>query len=398
MMASFPTATPESRELEVLLACSRAHLDADALLRIEDLVPEGVDWPRVCELAAVHGTRPTLYRSLTVALADRVSPHLLERLGQECVAATAHNLFLTSELLGVLDALEKEGVPAIPMKGPVLAEVAYGSLALREFQDVDILVRKKNVPRAAEALLARGYVEIDTSKDGDAYSRVFSCAAAATVVDLHWDFAGPRFGFGLKPGALFDRCVTVRLGGRTIRSLSAEDTLLLLCMHGAKHCWSRLAWICDIAELLRVHEGLDWSELMARAQAAGSERMLLLGLRLASDLFGTRLPADIHTRASQPAVASLARDVRGWIARGKDAAGDPIERETFYVGMRERPVDRAKHFLHGIARFLTPNARDTWSLRLPKPLRWLHWIVRPLRLVVTYGNPATVLKRLLGII
>ncbi len=398
MMASSSNAPAESLAFEVLLACSRAHLDAEALTRITQLAREDVDWPRVFELAAVHGTRPTLYRTLTVALPDRVSAHLLGRLGQDCIAITGHNLFLTSELLGVLEALQEKGVPAIPMKGPVLAEVAYGSLALREFQDVDILVRKRDMPGAADALLANGYVEIDTSGDGDAYSRVFSCAAAATVVDLHWDFAGRRFCFDLEPDRLFDRCVAVELGGRTIRSLSPEDTLLLLCIHGAKHCWSRLAWICDIAELVRVHERIDWPALTARAQALGSERMLLLGLRLASDLFGTRLPVDIRASVSQPAVASLGRNVRGWLAHGKDAAADPIEREMFYVGMRERLTDRAKHLVLAVARFLTPNARDARSVRLPGALGWLHWIVRPLRLVMTYGNPATLLKRLVGII
>ena len=397
-MASFSSATAEKRAFGALIACSRAHLDADALSRIEGLAREDVGWARVVELAAIHGTRPTLYRTLTVALPGALSTSMFEKLGEDCVAAAARSLFLTSELLSLLEALTDKDVPALPMKGPVLAEAAYGSVALREFQDIDILVRREDIPRAIEVLLANGYTEIDTSKDGDAYSRVFACGAAATVVDLHWDFAGRRFSFGLEPERLFDRSVAVELSGRTIRSLSAEDTLLLLCMHGAKHCWSRLGWICDIAEFVSVHDRIDWAGLIARARVSGSERMLLLGLRLASDIFGTRLPADIQERAAQPAVAALALSVQAWLLDGKDAAADPIDRETFYIAMRERPMDRVKHLLHGIARFLTPNARDARAIRLPRALSWLHWVVRPVRLVVTYGNPAALLKRLSGFI
>jgi hypothetical protein len=285
------------------------------------------------------------------------------------------------------------------MKGPVLAEAVYGSIALREFQDLDILVRERHIPRAIEVLVANGYTQIDTSKDGDAYSHVFACAAAATLVDLHWGFAGPRFYFGLEPERLFECCVSAELSGRTVRALSAEDTLLLLCMHGAKHCWSRLGWICDIAELVRAWgERIDWGDLIGRAEASGSRRMLLLGLSLAADLLGARLPADVYASASQPTVAELAYTVRTWLLSGKDGATDPIAREAFYVAMRERPADRAKHFLHGFGRFLVPNARDETAVRLPKALTWLHWLVRPVRLLLTYGNPAALLKKLVGMV
>jgi hypothetical protein len=30
-----------------------------------------------------------------------------------------------------------------------------------------------------------------------------------------------------------------------------EDMLLFLCVHGGKHQWTRLAWICDVAEFIR---------------------------------------------------------------------------------------------------------------------------------------------------
>jgi hypothetical protein len=389
-------ALAEELAFEALVACSRVRLDEEALSRVAELARKDVDWGRVLELAEVHGTRPTVYRTLAAVLPDRISA--FERLREDCVCATANSLVLKSELLGVLDALAAKDVAAIPMKGPVLAEVAYGNVALREFQDLDILVRKSDVPRACEVLLANGYTEIDTSKDDDAYSRVFAYPAAAALVDLHWSFAGRRLCFGLEPNRLFDRSVIIELGGRAIRSLSAEDTLLLLCMHGAKHCWSRLAWICDIAELVRVHERMDWAGLMARAKGSGSERMLLLGLLLASDLLGARLPAHIHERASEPAVAALSRTVRAWLAHGKDAAADPIGREAFYIAMRERPSDRARHLLHALGRFLAPNARDAKAVRLPKALSWMHWILRPVRLVIAYGNPAALLKRLVGMI
>ena len=54
-------------------------------------------------------------------------------------------------------------------------------------------------------------------------------------------------------------------------SLAPEDNLLLLCMHGAKHCWSRLERVCDVAELITSHSNLDWVALVSRAKVFGAD-------------------------------------------------------------------------------------------------------------------------------
>jgi hypothetical protein len=58
------------------------------------------------------------------------------------------NLRFTAELIRILNCLESHGIAAIPFKGPTLAESVYGNLALREFSDLDILVRQSDFPRA----------------------------------------------------------------------------------------------------------------------------------------------------------------------------------------------------------------------------------------------------------
>ena len=43
--------------------------------------------------------------------------------------------------------------------------------------------------------------------------------------------------------------MTVEIGGQRLRTFSIEDTLVMLCVHGAKHFWERLGWVLDIAKL-----------------------------------------------------------------------------------------------------------------------------------------------------
>jgi len=62
-----------------------------------------------------------------------------------------------------------------------------------------------------------------------------------TVVGLHWRLAPDWFFFALDLEQLRPRLKVTSLGGVSVRTLSSEDLLLVLCAHGTKHCWERLA-------------------------------------------------------------------------------------------------------------------------------------------------------------
>ena len=80
-------------------------------------------------------------------------------------------------------------------------------------------------------------------------------------------------------------------------TFAPEDTLVALCVHGAKHLWYKLQWLCDIGELLCTHDRLDWERVMLQAQ--GSKRMLFLGLYLVQHVLGVTLPEEICRMVSK---------------------------------------------------------------------------------------------------
>ena len=65
--------------------------------------------------------------------------------------------FLTGELLRLLDLFEQNQIPAVPYKGPALGVAIYGKLSLRQFADLDILIPEKDVWKATDLLINRGY-------------------------------------------------------------------------------------------------------------------------------------------------------------------------------------------------------------------------------------------------
>ena len=53
---------------------------------------------------------------------------------------------------------EKYDIQALAFKGPTLAQNAYGDITLRQFGDLDILIRKKDRSRMVSILLNEQYI------------------------------------------------------------------------------------------------------------------------------------------------------------------------------------------------------------------------------------------------
>jgi hypothetical protein len=204
------------------------------------------------------------------------------------------------------------------------------------------------------------------------------------IIELHWRITERYFSFPLDPQGLWDRRVRVSLAGKEIWTFSPEDLLLVLCVHGTKHLWGRLLWICDVARMLCAYPSMNWPRLIAEARALGSERMLRLGLFLANELLGAPLPVEVErgTRADL-VVASLTTRLRSWLFVDPEQQPGTLASIPFHLKARERWRDRMRYCLR-LA--LTTTAGDWALVRLPSPFFPLYYLLRPIRLVGTYGT------------
>jgi hypothetical protein len=372
-------------EDQLLLYSARFCVGSEGGDRIEALVQGALDWPYLVRMAARQGMMPLLYWSL-----DRIDPKavpspFLDQLRTDFQDNSRYNLLLTRELLKLLDLLQEHGIPAIPFKGPILASSVYGNLALRRSVDLDILVRDSHVLAAQDLFLSQEYRPrwLLPHEQRGALWRSGQCKFfGKVVVELHWDIAPRSFSFPFHPDRLWDRLRPVSMGGSQVLTFSPEDLLLLLCVHGAKHRWERLAWICDVAKLIQVHQDLDWEWTMGQAQALGLERMVLLGLFLAGDSLGAEVPEAVKRRIrAEPAIELLASQVLRWLFQ---EAGGPseISKALFHLRAMDRGRDRLQY---GLGRIATPNSADRASLPLPGVLSLLYYPLRPLRLLGKYG-------------
>jgi hypothetical protein len=315
------------------------------------VLQQSLDWPHLLHLARIHGVLPLLSRSLHTIGPDLVPQDALTALRDAFQANTQRNLFLAGTLLKLLRLLEAHGVAAIPYKGPVLATLAYGNVALRQFGDLDLLVHPQDADRAKALLWAQGYRWPD-GRPPARFPRLLKVYELVSpdghvLVELHWALTSATFFFPLDSALLWTRLETVSLLETPVRSLAPEDLLLILCVHGAKHHWSRLGWICDVAALLRVTPQLDWARCLAQASRLGGTRMLALGLSLAHTLLDAGFPEAVwRWIQTEPVVPWLVAQVRAGLFAATAHPQEAWDHPTFYLGLRERLWDRLRCVLY----------------------------------------------------
>lgn len=389
-------------EAEVLLYCARTHMDAENADRLRQLLRKELDWDYLRGLACQHGVMPLLYRNLHATAPEAVPGATLEALREHFHANAFFNCSLVNELIKLLDLLDRQGISAIPFKGPILATTVYGNLALREFLDLDILVHERDLVKAKDLLFSAGYHLWQPLTDAQEashlhseHSYTFIQADRKVHVDLHWRLTQRHHSFALDPERLWARAPRVSLAGRTVLSLPPEEMLLILCMHGAKHYWERLGWVCDVAELIRACPELDYKWLLTQAADLNSNRFLTVGLFLAEDFLGASLPEYVSQRVQDdPQVKPLARRARELLFSEDHSVLRDGKRLAFYFRMKERVQDRIPYFLHHLHHMVVPNEADLEFVRLPGLLSFLYYVLRPLRLTTTYAWLS--LKRMYG--
>jgi hypothetical protein len=377
-------------EVEILLHCARVQCEPERVERLHTLLQQHIDWGYLLQVALPHGMMPLLYWQLQRTCPEAVPEPVLARLRNYFQANARRNTFLAQELMTLLHLFNTEGITALPIKGPVFAAMAYGDVSFRQCGDLDIVIPQGKVLRAQEMLISQGYNPAFPILPGQAtetvqfyHERTFLRQDGKVIVDLHWRFVEHDFPFPLSLERVWQRCEPVLLEGTEVRTLARADALLIHCMHGSKHLWERLQWICDVAELIRPPARLDWAQVLCEATTLGSQRMLGLGLSLANDLLGAHLPAEVTAKIGRDAkIWSLATQVRLQLFSDTPESSSHTGRLAFFLHVRGRLRDRVGYAIN-LARDANDNRR--WRLPLPAFFSVLYYLLWPLRLLWRYG-------------
>lgn len=377
-------------EKQLLIASSRTRMEPAIAERVRKLAARQLDWEYVLDEAAENSILPLLEQNLRAVAPEAVPPAVVERLKTASRANTVRCLFLTAELHKLLELFRARGITAIPYKGPVLAEQAYGDVTLRDFEDLDFILPQRDLLKAHELMLGLGYrakfpwiLSADAAKALVPGEYNYRDDKRRAMVELHTELTLRHFPVPPNVDDFARRLVTVAVGGHDVETFAPEDLLLQLAIHGSKDFWERMSWIVDISELVRRHADMDWARALGTARTFGADRMVNLALALASNLFGAPLPegvgqvvrgdSEANTVAREVESRLLSRDWPRFLTRGRFRFRRRMVRGTL-AGWR-----------YSLRLAVIPAEEDWAMVKLPGPLAALYLALRPLRLFYKYG-------------
>jgi hypothetical protein len=292
------TSSAQARRVarEILQLCTTTSVSAGGKVRLSQILASTVDWKYLISLAEFHGITPLIsYNLNSNGISRKIPQPYLYKLNQIYNNTLFKNVILSTELAKVLSVFSQHGIPVIPLKGTVLAELLYGNPGLRTMVDIDILVKPEELPRASSLLVEMGYKQLS---EEPAQTHPFHGAPYRKegkfpfFLELHWDLDDAKL-VSIPRQAIWRRVKTLKLPWGSTLVLSPEDNLLYMSIQLSKQV-TQVKVLCDIAALLNKYDGvLDWGYIIESAHSWQIETVVYYSLKRAQDVLGAPVPASL---------------------------------------------------------------------------------------------------------
>ncbi len=207
-------------------------------------------WEEIKRLAEIHRLAGALAYGSSQWLPEDERPWR----DQVLMAHHAQHARRLAALRKLVEAFRDAGLTCVSMKGPLLAERFYAVPFLRPANDLDLLIRLKDVGAAAILMKDLGYRLEGSYPWGLQYRLTYHLNFASTGdsprVELHYDLRAS--GLSLDSEAMIDRSLPwMSPTGFESNVLDPADEAFYCCIHAATHAFHRLRWLLDVVTMAR---------------------------------------------------------------------------------------------------------------------------------------------------
>lgn len=393
--------TKLNTNIQFLIACCQSETSQDDIDTIRSFLNTERFKPNtLITLSNQHGILPLVYKTIKNLSKNTSSQSLslskcstlnafLSSLKDAYMQIAQRNMLMSAELIRIVQLLEENDIDALAFKGPTLAQMAYGDITLRQFGDLDILIRKDDRVKMIPLMTTQSYIPdiiLKSSVQKTFLNSVnvmgFSNTHNNVHIEIHWELLSKNYAIDWDEKDLWSQKETVEIKHNKIAILPTEQFLLYICAHGSKHLFERLEWICDIDRTIRSNPGINWKHLLIEADNRGISRMVNLGLALSQALFKLNLPEIIQEHIDKD------REIPQLIAKVIEVNFSQTSQEgknhsSFRVlwSMREKFSDRIRFAWRGL---FTPKFDDFVFIQLPRHIAFFYPLVRTYRLLKKY--------------
>jgi Uncharacterised nucleotidyltransferase len=207
----------------------------------------GLDWAAALADLEYQRLAPLLGGRILAAAGSAAPPEFAAAVTEATRASHDAGALLELTTLRIATALEAARVANVPLKGPLLARELHGDPGMRWSRDVDILIARDDLGRAADALTPLGW----RPKFGQSTDPVLHVAlvhdAGLPDIELHWRVHWYESEFGARALARAKR------GPDGVRRLRTPDDLAALMLFHARDGFAGLRHPSDVAAWWDAH-------------------------------------------------------------------------------------------------------------------------------------------------
>jgi len=376
----------------LIICCQSKHSKIEHDFLLNYFSQGSYTFQHILNLASKHGVLPLVYQSIHhMANTHHILKPFEMTLKSAYLQIVKKNMRMSIELIYITKLLKTHGIDSLTFKGPVLSKIAYGDITLRQYGDIDILIKKRDRLKMILLLENEGYIpeiQLKTHTKETFIKAVnviaFYHKSSKIRIEIHWELLSKNYAVNWHEDTLWENNHSIQINNNHLPILTIELHLIYLCVHSAKHLYERIEWICDIDRLIRSNANIDWNYILYHSKKMGITRMLYLGLTLSYILFDLEIPNTVQKHINKDTeIPKLINKIIkiNFSNTSKSKKGFYIFR--LLLNMRENHADKVKLFYKGIT---TAKFDDFLFLQLPKPLTFLYPIVRLFRLIKKYSK------------
>jgi hypothetical protein len=285
----------QRRQLRALLVRATAASDRPSAENELDELVRSDATAALPAAAALHRVAGSVLRGLEDV--DGVPSDVRAKLSALQQKSRIRHLVTVGALSQIASAFDENGLSWVAMKGPVVADLLYADAGDRSYNDLDLLVSRRDFPRGVRILEDLGYQHFihNWALAEDMLAGQVAMSGFSVHVDLHWHLhysQQDRQPFAIDPEAMVERARTVVVSGVSAPTLDPVDTLLTLAFHAARSGGHRLVWLKDVERAAAV-DGPDLDELVRRGRTFHCAPPVGLILNRARAVLDAEIPDEV---------------------------------------------------------------------------------------------------------
>lgn len=296
-----PRFSPEVRRLLIHFAACDG---------VKSLPQVSVDWNQLLDAVLRHRiVGPTYYVLSQQSQADYPPPDFQRTIRLLHYKNTLQMANMYQSLKMVVDQLAQHDIDFLAVKGPVLANTIYPVPAIRNFRDLDLILRERDKAKTDKALSDIGYhikedvigylPPLTPEVMGLRHTQYYN-QHTNLPVEVHWENFLVDDLVLRDMESIWRRAIDVNIDDVTVKAPSLEDHLMHLCAHAHSHRFEKLFWLTDLLFIVRDHgDEIDWDLFLRAVVLEAIEVPVYYSFKLLDFLFDHEIPAEV-TNAITP--------------------------------------------------------------------------------------------------